>query len=190
MDQNRIDARGASIARAATVAPAGADLPQGALTGEPVAHVEDPPLYKLAEKWASASYEEGAERNRIGATIASITKVSTAEIDARDAFIAALAARSGATAAAGVPDDEAIEDFLAARMTPEGRVPMLATIKAALEKWGAAPLTAQTETQPASEAVAITRERALEMGWHPRDLHIATPAQPAPAPGAGKGEKL
>jgi len=41
------------------------------------------------------------------------------------------------------PTDEEIEDFLAARMTNEGRVPMIATIREALAKWGnAAPAPA------------------------------------------------
>lgn len=43
-----------------------------------------------------------------------------------------------AAPAAPAPTDEAIEDFLAARMTNEGRVPMIATIREALVKWGSA----------------------------------------------------
>lgn len=47
------------------------------------------------------------------------------------------AAQPQAGAESYPPSDAEIEDFLAARMTPEGRVPMIATIRAALAHWDA-----------------------------------------------------
>lgn len=65
--------------------------------------------------------------------------------DARDALLAAPAAPA--------PTDGAIEDFLAARITNEGRVPMIATIREALAKWGnAAPAPA---AQPVPDGFAL-----------------------------------
>ena len=226
-----------------TPIPAGADLPQGALTRAadgttPVYNIHGYPLMVRAAD-----------------------------------FNAALAARTGATAAAGVPSDEPTKEMIeagarAAREYYErtgGNNP--AVIYRAMR--AVAPLAAQTETQPASEAdpafnyaaslatalfeqhyasdpdyasgkvvwslcdtmagiltqidnmvcglvkptpaqpaseaVALLREvsaffngpariapvdenaKAAEL-WKRIDELLATPAQPAPAPGAGKGE--
>jgi hypothetical protein len=54
--------------------------------------------------------------------------------------------------AAETPTDEAIEDFLAARMTQEGRVPMLRTIREALTHFAA----------PAAEVAQLMRFYAVD----------------------------
>jgi hypothetical protein len=52
---------------------------------------------------------------------------------------AAFEAGAALTSAPAEPNDEAVEDFLATRMTAEGRVPMVQTIKEALKHFAAPP---------------------------------------------------
>lgn len=75
------------------------------------------------------------------------------------------------------PTDEEIEDFLAARMTNEGRVPMIATIREALAKWGnAAPAPA---AQLPSDFIGNVRfvyetfRRDIEQGYVTKDKQFA-----------------
>ncbi|MGJ7544597.1 hypothetical protein [Variovorax sp. LT1R16] len=86
---------------------------------------------------------------------------------------------------AGEPDDEAIEDFLSERMTPEGRVPMIATIRAALARWGAANSAAWNESPMENQP----RERYRVAS---EALYAALKAADAgaPLPLAPKGWKL
>jgi hypothetical protein len=211
-----------------TPIPAGADLPQGALTDRAML--------------ALLHYEDMLTRRACGdRSDGSVAK-------ARERLIAALAARSGATAAAGVRElSKAVFDYIErtpcgcpTRMREEtgkhhSGCPLFGLSIAYAES---APLAAQTETQPASEAVPYgkvltmlrwarrhylddqrliadenaTRRRSETNQEHAdrisanmqenedlrdflRDIDEAlaaidgaTPAQPAPAPGAGKGE--